>query len=204
MGLIASALVGDALAGVTKNLGTVGTVYPVIEQDVTVQLKERAGRRSVAEQHRLLRESDHYRPRTSKVLPRAGADRNFLVDMSYTLDHDLKDGEGSIVYPAGYTFNPLDYVPFSMILVIIDGRDSDQVEWFRKSSYADDHRTWLLLAGGQARPLSGLLKRPVYYLTDIMARRLHVTAVPSVVVREGDRLRVREFKPVAGERDEKR
>ena len=126
--------------------------------------------------------------------------------MTYTLEHDLRDGKGKIIYPRGFTFNPLDHVPFSGGLVIIDGDDPEQVEWFRESPYARNHRARLLLAGGYAYELSRKLQRAVYYLTDGMAKRLHLTAVPAVVVREGNRLRVREivFSSPAGGQNEDR
>ena len=53
-GLLALACIGEAQAEVTKNLGTVGMTYPVIEPDVVMQLKELAIHKSIEEQRRLL------------------------------------------------------------------------------------------------------------------------------------------------------
>ncbi len=205
-GLLALACIGEAQAEVTKNLGTVGTTYPVIEPDVVMQLKERAIHKSIEEQRRLLGQLKKYQPGDMHPLPRATANRSFPVDMTYTLEHDLRDGEGKIIYPKGFTFNPLDYVPFSEGLVIIDGDDPEQVEWFIHSPYARNHRARLLITGGYAYELSRQLQRAVYYLTDVMAKRLHLTAVPAVVIREGNRLSVREilFSSKAGGQHEDR
>ena len=205
-GLLAPVLIGKAQAEVTKNLGTVGTTYPVIEQDVVEQLKERAVYKSNEEQRRLLGQLEKYQPSDMHSLPRAKVDRSFPVDMTYTLEHDLRDNEGKIIYPRGFTFNPLDYVPFSEGLVIIDGDDPEQVEWFLKSPYARNHRARLLITGGYAYELSKKLHRAVYYLTDLMAKRLQLAAVPAVVVREGRKLRVREilFSSQAGGQHEDR
>jgi len=205
-GLLAPACIGKAQAEVTKNLGTVGTTYPVIEPNVVKQLKERAIPKSNEEQRLLLAHIEKYQPANMHPLPRATADRSFPVDMTYTLEHHLRDGEGKIIYPRGFTFNPLDYVPFSGGLVIIDGDDPEQVEWFRKSPYARNHRARLLITGGYAYELSKKLHRAVYYLTDVMAKRLQLAAVPAVVVREGNRLRVREIlfsSPTGGQHEER-
>ena len=205
-GLLSPALIGDAQAGVTKNLGMVGTTYPVIEQDVVEQLKERAIHRSTSEQRQLLGQLQKYQPENMHSLPRATEDRSSLVDMTYTLEHDLRDGKGRIIYPRGLTFNPLDYVPFSEGLVIVDGNDPEQVEWFQESPYARNHRARLLITGGYAAELSRKLQRAVYYLTDVMARRLQLAAVPAVVVREGSRLLVREIlfsSPTGGQHEER-
>ena len=205
-GLLAPACIGEAQAEVTTNLGTVGTTYPIIEPDVVEQLKERAIHRSTSEQRQLLGQLQKYQPTNMHPLPRATANRSFPVDMTYTLEHDLRDGKGKIIYPKGFTFNLLDYVPFSEGLVIIDGDDPEQVEWFCKSPYARNHRARLLITGGYAYELSRQLQRAVYYLTDVMAKRLQLAAVPAVVVREGDKLWVREilFSSKAGGQHEER
>ena len=205
-GLLAVSLTGEAQAEVTKNLGTVGTTYPVIEPNVVKQLRERAIHKSIEEQRRLLAHIEKYQPANMHPLPRATANRSFPVDMTYTLEHDLRDGKGKIIYPKGFTFNPLDYVPFSGGLVIIDGDDPEQVEWFRESPYARNHRARLLITGGYAAELSRKLHRTVYYLTNVMAKRLQLAAVPAVVVREGNRLRVREIlfsSPTGGQHEER-
>jgi conjugal transfer pilus assembly protein TraW len=205
-GLLAPACIGEAQAEVTKNLGTMGMTYPVIEPDIVVQLKERAIHKSNEEQRRLLAHIEKYQPANIHSLPRATAGRSFPVDMTYTLEHDLRDGEGKIIYPRGFTFNPLDYVPFSEGLVIIDGDDPEQVAWFIHSPYARNHRARLLITGGYAHELSRELQRAVYYLTDVMAKRLQLAAVPAVVVREGSGLRVREIvfsSPAGGQHEER-
>jgi conjugal transfer pilus assembly protein TraW len=178
---------------VTKNLGTVGETYPVIEPDVNAQLQERAIKRT-AEEHRLFPERmKTYQPADLHHLTQATENRTFLVDMTYTLDHDLKDGEGRIIYPRGFTFNPLDYVPFSGGLVVLDGADPAQVKWFQATVYAKDHRVRLLITGGYAAVLVKQLGRPVFYLTDDIARRLQLAAVPSLVIQKEDKLQIREF-----------
>jgi hypothetical protein len=42
--------------------------------------------------------------------------------------------------------------------------------------------------------LTRKLKRPVYYLTEIIAHRFHLKAAPSIVVRDGDSVTVTEVK----------
>ena len=113
--------------------------------------------------------------------------------MTYTLDRDLVDGEGKIIYPRGFTFNPLDYISFPGGLVIIDGQDISQVQWFRTSPYFKNHRARLLLSGGHAADLIETLQRPVFYLTGDIAARLKLQAVPSVVIQKEGKLQVREF-----------
>jgi hypothetical protein len=60
----------------------------------------------------------------------------------------------------------------------------------------------LLLSDGYAYELINQFKRSVFYLTDEIADRLHLSAVPSLVIQKGDRLQVREFLVPEGEHDE--
>ena len=135
-----------------------------------------------------------FRPRDLHPLPAAKADRSFLVDMAYTLDADIPDGKGGVLYPKGFTFNPLDYVKLSSLLVIIDAGDPQQIQWFKSSPYAEDFRTRLILSGGDYYDLTEELGRPVFYLVDTVARRLQLAAVPSVIRQQDNMLQVREVR----------
>ena len=59
------------------------------------------------------------------------------------------------------------------------------------------HRASLLLSGGYAAEVKQELKRPVYYLTQDIAARLQLKAVPSVVVEQDNMLTVREVRLAA-------
>ena len=115
-----------------------------------------------------------------------------MVDLTHTLEEDLVDAQGTILYPRGFTFNPLRYISLTGALMVIDGSDPEQVAWFKGSSYGSNRRALLLLSGGLAAPLRDELRRPVAYLTEDIARRLQLRAVPSVVVERDNQLMIRE------------
>ncbi|HHL35614.1 MAG TPA: hypothetical protein ENJ30_14745 [Desulfobulbaceae bacterium] len=196
-------LVGGPAFGAIKNLGVFGETYPVVEPDVVAELQEEAARKNRFGDNEFLERMKTYQPEDIHHLPRATRDRTFLVDMTYALDQDLLDGDGKVIYPKGFTFNPLDYVSFSGGMLVIDGNDPAQVKWFKKTPYADNHRVRLLLSGGHAYELIKQLKRSVFYLTDEIAGRLHLSAAPALIIQKGDRLQVREFLVPEGEHDEK-
>ena len=185
--------VSQALAAHTR-LPDVGntnsnTKNSIIEADLLEELRQKAPRLDLE----VFRNShDRYQPANLHKLPRATADRVFTVDLTYTLDHDIKDAQGFLYYPQGFTFNPLQYVCLSGGLVVIDGSDPQQVEWFKGSPYFQNHRAILLLSGGYAPELGANLKKSVYYLTRDMADRLKLKKVPSVVIEQARKLTVRE------------
>lgn len=180
-------------AGEMQRLERSGTVYAIAEPNLVQEMKQQAANNPAALQK--IRDAYlHYQPQELHKLPRARADRTVAVNVNYTLDHDVADQHGKVRYRKGFTFNPLDYSAFPGGVVVIDGSDRKQVEWFLQSPYARNRRAMLLLSDGYAAMLKQELQRPVYYLTHRIAGRLHLQAVPSVVVQVGRELTLREVK----------
>ena len=180
-----------ARAGEIVRLEPVGPTSAVIETDLAEELRSRAVRVDVEQ---LRHDQERYQPANLQALPRAEKDTTTRVDLTHTLERDLVDARGTILYPAGFTFNPLRYVSLSGALVVIDGSDPEQVAWFKGSPYGSNHRALLLLSGGLAASLRDELARPVAYLTEDIAQRLQLRAVPSVVMVQDQHLTVREVR----------
>jgi conjugal transfer pilus assembly protein TraW len=172
-------------------LEPVGRTSPVVEQSITKELQQKA---TTINLDALFDSQNRYQPVNLHTLPRASSDRVFIVDLTHTLERDIKDSQGNLLYPQGFTFNPLQYAGLSGGLVVIDGCDPGQVEWFKGSPYFQNHRAILLLSGGYAAEVKQELKRPVYYLTHDIAVRLQLKAAPSVVVEQDNTLTVREVR----------
>jgi len=185
--------VTQALAVHTR-LENAGKTYPIVEQDIREEFKQNATGIDI---DALFNTHNRYQPANLHPLPRAASDRVFTVDLTHTLDHDIKDGQGNLLYPHGFTFNPLQYAGLTGGLVVIDGSDPEQIEWFKGSPYFQNHRVILLLSGGYAALLKQELKRSVYYLTHDIAARLQLKAAPSVVIEQDNKLTVREVRLAA-------
>ena len=183
--------VSPARAGEIVRLEPVGPTSAVVETDLAEALRQRAVSVDV---ERLRSAQARYQPANLQALPRATKDATTMVDLTHTLEQDLIDTQGTILYPRGLTFNPLQYVSLSGALVVIDGSDPEQVAWFKGSPYGSNRRALLLLSGGLAAPLRDELRRPVAYLTEDIARRLQLRAVPSVVMEQDQHLTVREVR----------
>jgi len=178
------------------DLGRFGAVYPIVEPDALEEIRARAAQvdwKKVFNREKMTRGVREYRPHDLVKLPAARHARTFLADMSHTLDMDIPDGKGGILYPKGYTFNPLDYIKLTRTLVIINGNDKRQVEWFRTSPWNKDLNAMLLLTDGSYFKLGERLKRPVFYADRLMVTKLGLKVVPSVVVQKGRMMEVREY-----------
>jgi len=187
-------------AQATIEFDSVGAVYPVVEPDIRIEMKAKAAEQWELHKKEYLKKTQKYQPDNLQQLPRAKQDRSFAVDMTYTLDRNLTSGDGKILYPKGYQFNPLDYMNFTIGLVVIDGADLDQVNWFKQSPYASNHKMKLLLSGGYAQSLIQELDRAVFYLDKEVAGRFQLAAVPCVVVQQDKHIQVTEF--IVGEKKE--
>jgi conjugal transfer pilus assembly protein TraW len=186
-----------------KDLGRTGATYDIAEPDALVEIEEAARRvdwEKAFDKEKAKRALKAFKPEGMKPIPRAKKDRVRLVDMTYTLDHDIPDGKGGVLYPKGFSFNPLDYVSYPGVIVIIDGSDREQVVWFKSSVLAKDHRVALMLSDGSFYDAMQEFGRPVFYALPNVARRLRIEAVPSVVVQKNGMMEVKEVHVKKGDR----
>jgi conjugal transfer pilus assembly protein TraW len=198
--LLLIALKGAAYA---KDLGVVGATYPVSEKDALQQIEDRARQidwGKYLNKDKMKKVVTNFRPEDMIALKTAERNTTFTVSMTYILEHDIPDGKGGILYPKGYTFNPLDYVVFPKTLVFINGSDRRQVDWFKASTFYKDYKVMLLITDGLFQELSEELKRPVYYAKREIIERFKLRAVPSVVVQKNRKMEVNE---IAIKRNEK-
>ena len=178
-----------------RNLGSYGQTYSIVEPDALEELRQRAARIDWSKVFSKRAQEDkikNFKPPNLPSLTRVERDRTFLVDLTYTLPFDIPDGKGGVLYPKGYSINPLDYVNYPRTLVIINGDDKDQVRWFKDSPYAEAIDVTLLITDGSYYELARKFKRPVFYLTAGLAHRLGIDHVPSVVRQRGRYMEVRE------------
>lgn len=182
-----------------KNLGTFGATYPVIEKDALKEMEEKARQADVSKfinKKRLKDKISNYRPPEVEELKKIGparTERTFLVDMTYSLQNDIPDGQGRVLYPKGYTFNPLDYISYPNTLVILNGKSPKQLVWFKASEYAKDYKTKLLITDGSYLELSRSLKRPVFYASKAIINIFRIGAVPSVIRQKNNMMEVTEI-----------
>ena len=173
-----------------------GTTYPIKERDSLEEIEERASQVNWDEIFSPARKGElikNFKPKDLVPLPRVEEARVFSVDMTYTLEFDIPDGQGGILYPKGFTFNPLDYLNYKKTLVFINGADREQVDWFKKSEYYKNLNVKLLITDGFYYYLREEMGIPVFYSRELIVNRLQLKAVPSVVRQTGQYMEVTEI-----------
>jgi conjugal transfer pilus assembly protein TraW len=116
----------------------------------------------------------------------------------YTLAFDVTLPSGKVLYPKGYTFNPLAFVSLPQRLVISHSQD---LAWAARTASLSD---WILLTAGEstadngpkddALSLSERLGRPVFILEERVKQRLGLTVAPVIVRQVGQRLELTEVR----------
>lgn len=192
--LIASS--DDALA---KDLGLIGPSYPIIERDLIdviharIQNKIEAGELDALHQG-LIEDSKSYAARPpGTILPRAQAYRAVEINPVYTLEQDITDADGKVLFKAGTQVNPLHIKPLSKMLCFIDGDDLQQVAWV-KTHCSEDLANKLILVNGDYLAITKQLNRRLYFdQQGYLIARFDIRSLPAVIRQSGEVLYLEEF-----------
>ena len=189
-----------ALGAQATNLGTIGPTYPVAEKNLLdvimarLRAKEASGELKRHEQE--ARDRAAYavnNPRQVDGLRRAQAARTFYFDPSFTLQSNVVDSTGAVLFPAGTRKNPLEVVSLSKHLLFFDARDTGQVARARELIEHYQGKVKPILVGGSYLDLMKRWNKPVFYDQDgTLVRKFGIAAVPAIVSQEGQRLRIDE------------
>lgn len=193
-------LMGMAMSVSAADLGTVGATYPIAERDLLEKIQDFIKKTDWTQKQATIRNKavnyiENYHPKDLKDLPVATRNDSFSVDMTWTLPQDIPDGKGGLIYPKGFTFNPLAHVYYMNTLVFIDASDKRQVDWLAASPFLKKADAKILLTGGSYYDIMKKYKRAMFYANRQIVDRLGLRAVPSVVVQQGTKMVVYEYAP---------
>ncbi len=180
-----------------RDLGVVGPVYPIAEQDMLQTIEQRlialeeSGELTRIEEDAKARYQAYVERPEGVRLPRATLNRTYYVDPSLIVPYDIKDHEGRIIHPAGTPINPLDYMTLSKQLLFFDGDDPVQVEWTRSMVDGDPLHIKPILTNG---PVLALMKewqvRLYFDQRGQLAEQFGIQAVPVTLRQDGKMLKV--------------
>lgn len=177
---------------VPASTATIGRTWPIAEPDALAEIEARAARQPA-------NMAASFGPRAgwsamqSAPLGRVTQDRTRYVVPFYTLDQEIRLADGSLLYPKGFTFNPLTYVSLPQRLVIVAPHD---LPWALDHAALTD---FILLASGgtgdaDAITLGERHCRALFILEDRVKARLGLTHAPVIVRQVGQRLELREVR----------
>ncbi len=182
-----------------KDLGVHGRVYEIAEENMLKVLMKRAQAQvdsgewdKRVEQWRKKAKQQVARPH-GIVLPRAKKTTSHLFDPSIIVPKDIKDAAGQLIRAKGTRINPLTYVSMSQTLVFIDGDDTKQIDWIKKSTAQQPDKYRIILTNGPVIDLSKQLKRKLFFdQRQYYIKKLAIKSLPAIVYQQGMYLRIDE------------
>lgn len=168
----------------------VGRTWAIAEPDALSEIEAR-----VAQQPKSI--ANRFGPREkwsamqSAPLGVARTNRKRTVVPFHTLEFEVRLSDGKLLYPKGYTFNPLTYVSMPQRLIVVHPRD---LEWAIGQARASD---WVLLAGGNTEmtdpiALGEKVARQLFILEERVRERLDLSVAPAIVAQVGQKLEITE------------
>jgi conjugal transfer pilus assembly protein TraW len=192
-------IVGGKVSAV--DLGTLGPTYEIAEPHLLAFVEQRLREKERSGELQRLAEAARARgidtvrqPPPVEGLRTTERPRTFYVDPSFTLDRNISDPLGRLLFAAGTRKNPLEVVSLSRHLLFFDARDPRQVKHARELSGRYAGRIKPILTGGSYLDLMKAWRVPVYYdQSGTLTRRFGIRQVPALVSQDGLRLRIDEL-----------
>lgn len=183
------------------DLGTLGPTYGIAEPHLLTFIEQRLrDKERSGELQRLMQEAQTrgiesvQRPAPVPGLRPTETARTFYVDPSFTLDRNVVDAQGRLLFAAGTRKNPLDVVSLSKHLLFFDARDPRQVARARELLTRYGGKVKPILTGGSYLDLMKAWRVAVYFdQQGTLTRRFGIRQVPAIVSQEGQRLRIDEM-----------
>jgi conjugal transfer pilus assembly protein TraW len=185
-----------------KDLGVIGPTYEIAERDLIEVILDRF--RGMEDAGELEQLQDAYKRRVIEGIenpkPVAGIQptqtaRTYYIDPTWTLDRDVVDEAGRVMFPAETQVNPFDYDRLSKTLLFFDGGNNRQVEFARQFIAESKLPVKTILIAGEPLELMRKWKQEVFFdQGGVLIRYFSIKHSPAVVTQEGRRFRIDEIR----------
>lgn len=177
-----------------KNLGVIGKTFEIKEQNFLTVIQERLkvlekGGNIVKHQETIQKKviEKALNPQATYAVQKTSKPSKRLFDPTITLESDIKNQEGKILWKKGTKINPLDFVSFGEPLIFIDGDDDQQV------SKAFEEKGKIILLKGNPFTLMKRHKKQVYFdQGGILQKKFSLTHVPCRISQQDKTLLIEE------------
>jgi hypothetical protein len=173
-------------------VGTFGNTYSITEQDAYEEIIQKVQKHNWQKEFAKIKKDIKDSTTVSFKLKHAKENKSFYVDPAYTLEFDITDEKGNILYPKGYTFNPLQYMQFPYILVFFDANSATEIQWLKSQDLINRWDVMLIATNGDAAKTAKMLNKTVYVVSKKMLDRFQIKATPSILYAQNKMLLVQE------------
>lgn len=159
--------------------GDLGRTFPIQERSLIEVAQERAANAAPPELKRSY-------TKTPSVPIATEARVRYHVPF-YTLDVDIPRQDGTILYPAGYTFNPLEFVQLPYRVVVITDDQIGPVSALLEPS------DLVVFAGSDFDAAQAHSDRPIFAADTRLLERFDIRNAPSIITQQGARFEIQEI-----------
>ena len=189
-----------ALPATAKDLGVRGATWPVAEPDLLVEIETRLQEMQRSGALARLEEEARIRARLRLEEPEpvpgiapATEERSRPFDPAIVVAQDIRTPDGTLIAVAGTRLDPLERMGLTRDLIFVDGRREAEIAW----ALAHGRPAKIVLLAGRPLDLMRRHRRPFFFDTGgRLAARFGIAATPTLVERDGSRLRLTEI-PIA-------
>ena len=199
--LLAAVLCALPAAVPAKDLGVRGATWPVAEPDLLKEIEARlVEMRRSGELARFEAEA-RTRARAGLEAPEpvpgiapATRERTRPFDPAIVVERDIRLPDGTLLAAAGDRVNPLARHPLTRGLLFVDGRREAEIAWALAREREDGRPAKIVLLAGRPLDLMRRHRRPFFFdQGGRLAARFGLRFTPSLVERDGTRLRITEI-----------
>ncbi|WP_233981868.1 TraU family protein [Pectobacterium versatile] len=170
----------------TAETAIVGQTYQIAEPDALEEIQERV--RHTDWEKELNKDRASWSAFKGVPLPVSNADHDITRKLVpfYTTEFNVTDGKDRVLYPKGYTFNPLSYISLSQrILVLSPGQEA----WAKQNAQNNDI---IIYTHGDVVKQSKKLGKHAFILDQKIKDRLDLRYSPSIITQRGSVLDILE------------
>ena len=181
---VAASLLLVTTAALAQPVATIGQVYPIAERDALEEITARAAQVNWREaMHKPRSEWSAYR---FGDVPAATQPKRREHTPIHIVEHAVHSADGTLIYPTGFRFNPLEFLTLPRRVVVIR---PEHTAWAEDNLKDTD---LVLLAGADTETTGRTLNRPVFILDGRTRDRLDIRVAPSVIEQRGTALLITE------------
>ncbi len=199
----------------SKDLGDYGQTFSISEENIVEMIKHKlqgmqdSGQLSKIEEEAKKRVYKSATEPTVVGLETTISPEIYFYTPIFTLQEDLKDSNGRLIYPKGTTINPLDSstypnklgdvykFDYKTKLVFFNGSDNKQINLVSKliKQYKDKGQKFkLIMTGGNISDTSKYLKQRTYFdQHGLITTKMGVKHVPTVASVDGSHFEIKEY-----------
>jgi len=168
------------------SISSIAKTYDIVENDALQEMQEKGKKVLPKIKKEVEKEKKELLNFKGSTLKPASKNYTYYIDPTYTLEEDMmyydqKEKQWKILYPKGYKFNPIKYIPYKpQPLVIFNYCNKDELNYV-KNLIKDNPLNYILINSGC--PLKDIkdTNLRIYFLTEDIKQKFKLKETISIV-----------------------